>query len=107
MIISKFELMRMKENESIASYYTSLKDLTNQAHALGKEFSSRKLVKKVLRSLTKKFAMNVTSLEDRAYISTMTIDQLIGSLETYEMKLKEEEEATEKTTKNVAFTASE
>ena len=103
MIISKFEIIRMQEDETIASYYAKLKDLTNQADALGKTFSNRKLVKKVLRSPTKKFSIKVTSLEDRPDLKTMTIDQLIGSLETYEMKLDEEKEATEKIQKNLAF----
>ncbi|GAA0179369.1 hypothetical protein LIER_29960 [Lithospermum erythrorhizon] len=47
--------------------------------------SNEKLVKKVLRTLPKRFAHKVTTIEEGHDLTTMGIDQLIGNLTTFEM----------------------
>ncbi|GAA0173246.1 hypothetical protein LIER_26902 [Lithospermum erythrorhizon] len=47
--------------------------------------SNEKLIRKVLRTLPKKFAHKVTAIEEAQYLSTMGFDELIGNLTTFKM----------------------
>ena len=62
--------------------------------------SEEKLVRKILRSLPKRFAMKVTAIEEAQDICNMKVDELIGSLQTFEMGLCEN---VEKKNKSIAF----
>src|ERR1043165_1670858 len=51
--------------------------------------SEEKLVKKILRSLPKRFAMKVTAIEEAQDICTLKVNELIGSLQTFEMGISD------------------
>nr|KJB15092.1 hypothetical protein B456_002G159800 [Gossypium raimondii] len=70
---------------------------------LGCEYSNSKLVRKVLRSLFKKFSIKVISIEEAKKIKTMRIDELLGSLQTFEMNLEEAKTRKLKFEKNISF----
>ncbi|CAM8980362.1 unnamed protein product [Rhodiola kirilowii] len=84
-VITKFEEMKMNENESIAEYNTRVLELANEASALGKAIDEERLVSKVLRSLPPRFAMKVTTIEEMHDITKLKLDELTGSLRTYEI----------------------
>ncbi|CAM8905770.1 unnamed protein product [Rhodiola kirilowii] len=84
-VTTKFEEMKMKESESIAEYNTRVLELSNEASALGKPIDEDRLVSKVLRSLPSRFAMKVTAIEEMHDISKLKLDELTGSLRTYEI----------------------
>lgn len=63
MLTSRFESLRMQESKTIAEFYSKVCDLSNQAFALGEEYSNTKLVRKVLRSLFDGFFIKVTIIE--------------------------------------------
>ncbi|CAJ2633234.1 uncharacterized protein LOC123890825 [Trifolium pratense] len=100
LLTTKFENLRMKDDESIHEFYMTILDYDNQFDALGEKISEERLVRKMLRSLPKKFDMKVTAIEDAKDISEMKLDELIGSLQTYEVAANER---TEKKTKSIAF----
>jgi ribosomal protein L12E/L44/L45/RPP1/RPP2 len=58
-----------------------MSDLRNSMVSLGKPVSDVKLIQKILRSLPERFRIKVTTLED------MKIEELVGSLQTYELSL--------------------
>ncbi|CAM8929196.1 unnamed protein product [Rhodiola kirilowii] len=84
-VTTKFEEMKMKESETIAEYNTRVLELSNEASALGKPIDEERLASKVLRSLPPRFAMKVTAIEEMHDISKLKLDELIGSLRTYEI----------------------
>ena len=90
MLASKFEDLRMGEDETIAEFNGKLQDIENQAYPLGKEYSEVKLVRKTLRSLPERFGAKVAAIEEARDTSTMRLDELMGSLQTYEMNIKQE-----------------
>jgi hypothetical protein len=51
MLISRFEEIKMLENETFDEFYTRINDLRNSMVSLGKKVSNAKLIKKILRSL--------------------------------------------------------
>ncbi|GAU50939.1 hypothetical protein TSUD_411360 [Trifolium subterraneum] len=96
----KFENLRMKEDESVHNFYMNVMDFANSFDDLGEKLSDEKIVRKILRSFTKKFDMKVIAMEEAQDISTMKVDELIGSLQTYESSVNER---IEKKNKSIAF----
>jgi hypothetical protein len=68
--------------------------------SLGKKVSDAKLIKKILRSLLEHFRIKVTSIEESKDLDSMKIEELVGSLQTYEYSL-----APVKKAKGMAFKA--
>ncbi|KAK2415952.1 gag-protease polyprotein [Trifolium repens] len=99
-LTSKFEALRMKDDESIQDFHLSLLDIANSIEALGEIISDEKLSRKLLRSLPKRFDMKVTAIEEAHDISTMKMDELVGSLQTFEIILNDR---GDKKNKSIAF----
>ena len=100
MLTTQFETLRMSEEQSIADFHMQIRDIANTSFALGEKMSNEKLVRNILRSLPKRFPMKVTAIEEAQDISTMPVDELIGSLQTFEMTLNNK---TDKKNKSIAF----
>jgi len=64
LLTTKFENLRMKEDESIHDFHMNILEIANASGALGKKMSDEKIVRKILRSLPKRFAMKVTAIEE-------------------------------------------
>ncbi|CAM8903189.1 unnamed protein product [Rhodiola kirilowii] len=90
-VTSKFENLRMQEDETIADFNTRVLDISNEAFALGEPMTEETLVRKVLRSLTKRFAMKALAVKEANDVKTMRLDELMGSLQTHEMDMNEED----------------
>ncbi|GAU38940.1 hypothetical protein TSUD_372690, partial [Trifolium subterraneum] len=107
LIKRKFENLKMKEDESVHDFYMNVMDFANSFDDLGEKMSDEKIVRKILRSLTKKFDMKVIAMEEAQDISTMRVDELIGSLQTYESSVNERIERKNKSIALVSNTAEE
>ncbi|XP_073137339.1 uncharacterized protein [Henckelia pumila] len=88
-LATKFEDLKMEEDETINDFNTKLCDITNKAFALDEKYSEAKLVQKTLRSLPKRFDIKVAAIEEAKDIDGMRLDELTGSLLTFEMKFKQ------------------
>ena len=64
MIISKFEELRIKEDECFDDFYGKLTNLVNLSFSLGEKMAESKVVCKVLRSLPERFRPEVTAIEE-------------------------------------------
>ncbi|CAM8948120.1 unnamed protein product [Rhodiola kirilowii] len=89
-VTSKFENLRMQEDETIADFNTRILDIANKAFAVGEPMTEETLVRKVLRSLTKRFAMKALAVKEANDVKNMRLDELMGSLQTHEMDMNEE-----------------
>jgi len=87
MLISKFEEIKMLEEETFGEMYTKISDLRNSIVSLGKSISDVKLIQKILRSLPERFKIKVTTIEESKDLEEMKIEELVGSLQTYEYSL--------------------
>ncbi|XP_050281367.1 uncharacterized protein LOC126722253 [Quercus robur] len=72
----------MSENESFDSFYSKLIKFN-----LGEETEESKIVRKILRSLPESFHAKVTVIEESKDFDDIKVQELIGSLQTYEMSL--------------------
>jgi hypothetical protein len=87
MLISRFEEIKMLEDETFREFYTKMSDLRNSMVSLGKTVSNVKLIWKIIRSLPEHFRIKVTTIEERKDLEEMKIEELVGSLQTYELSL--------------------
>jgi len=83
--------LRMLDDESIHDYHLNILDIANAFDSLGEKISDEKLVRKILRSLPKRFDMKVIAIEEVQDISNMKVDELIGSLQNFEIMINNRE----------------
>ena len=92
----------MKENETIVEMTTRFTDIVNGLEALRKTYK----VMKILRSLPSKWHTKVTTIQEAKYLTKLPMEELIGSLMTYEINLaKKLQEGEDKKKKSIALKA--
>src|SRR6266487_424122 len=99
-LTTQFEGLKMKEEETVHEFHMSILDYANTFDSLGEKIPEEKLVRKLLRSLPPRFDMKVTAIEEFREIKSMKLDELVGSLQTFELSMKDK---TEKKNKSIAF----
>ena len=77
----------MTDDESFDEFYTKLNDIVNFTYNLGEIYDQPKIVRKILRSLTKDFKPKVTAITESKDVDSIPIDELVGSLQSYELDL--------------------
>ncbi|MQM18025.1 hypothetical protein Taro_051008 [Colocasia esculenta] len=92
MLVSDYELFIMKSDETISEMFARFMVIINGLRALSKEYSNEELVRKILRSLSPAWHTKATVIEDSKDLSKIALDELIGSLMTYELNLKRSKE---------------
>ena len=75
----------MEEDESFDEFYVKLKDIENSTFNLEKTIPKPKIVRKVLRSLPKRFHAKITTIEESKDIDKIPLTELVGNLQTYEL----------------------
>ncbi|GAV83154.1 zf-CCHC domain-containing protein/UBN2 domain-containing protein, partial [Cephalotus follicularis] len=65
--------------------------ITNSLKNLGKSYPNQELVRKILRCLPKSWTPKVTAIEEAKDLSTLPLEQLLGSLMTHETTMKNHE----------------
>ena len=97
MLTHEYELFSMKQKETITEMYNRFTTIVNNLKGLGKAYGNNELVKKILNSHPKNWEAKVTAIEESKDSNTFPMDELVGSLLTHEMKLKQSEDANKKT----------
>ena len=77
----------MGKDESFDSFYSKLNEVTNSKFNLGEKMEDSKVIKKILRSSPKSFRAKVTTIKESKDLDEIKIQELIGSLQTYELSL--------------------
>ncbi|XP_073133680.1 uncharacterized protein [Henckelia pumila] len=82
---TKFENLRMNEDETIVDYDKRLREIATEAFDLGGPIANENLVKKVLRSLPERFNGKIWALEEVKDTSKMKLTELISIIQLFEM----------------------
>ena len=77
----------MSDDESFDEFYAKLNDIVNSAYNLGEIYNQPKIVRKILKSLTENFRPKVTAITESKDVDSIPIDELVGSLQSYELDL--------------------
>ena len=77
----------MSEDKSFDSFYGKLNEVVIGKFNLGEKTKDSKMVKLILQSLSESFYMEVTAIEESKDLDEIKIQEIIGSLQTYEQSL--------------------
>jgi len=91
LLMRKYELFEMSDKETIMDMYTHFTHITNELKPLGKSFTTEKLVRKILRFLPQSWETKVVAVQEANKMNEITLDELIGNLQTYELRNKQKE----------------
>nr|GEU94732.1 zinc finger, CCHC-type [Tanacetum cinerariifolium] len=83
-----FEILHMKENETIDTFIEKLTTLVNKAASLGHPIEDQTLVRKLLNAIPDRYLQIVASIEQYSDLSEMTLEEAVGRLKTYEERIK-------------------
>lgn len=90
-LIQKYEAFKIEEEESVEAMFSRFQILVAGLKVLDKGYSTSDHVKKIIRSLLKKWRPMVTSLKLSKELNKMTLEELISSLRSHEIELNEDE----------------
>ncbi|XP_022041396.1 uncharacterized protein LOC110943977 [Helianthus annuus] len=86
--MSEFEMLQMKDDDTIDSFTAKINSIVTRATEVGSTMSQPTLVRKLLNGVPDRFTQIVASMEQYSDIETMTLQEAIGRLKTYEERLK-------------------
>jgi hypothetical protein len=92
----------MGEDEIVDVFHARLLSISSQCQSLGDQIEEHRIVKKFLRSLPSKFQAKQTAIEEAQDLDIYPLDELVGNLKTFEMRIK-----PVKKVKNIAFSSVE
>ena len=85
MLTTRFEELKMSEDESFDSFYSKLNEVVVGKFNLGEKTKDPKIVRKIFRSLPESLYAKVTSIEESKDLDDIKVQELIGPLQTYEL----------------------
>ncbi|KAK8935961.1 hypothetical protein KSP39_PZI012924 [Platanthera zijinensis] len=92
----QFDDIKMKEGEKSQEYFAKLTSLANQIKALGGTLEETQIVEKILRSLPKTYNHVVSAIMEAHDIETMSVTELLGSLQSHEDLFRQDDTSIEK-----------
>ena len=87
MLTTRFEELKMGDDEAFDSFYGKLNEIVIAKLILGEKIEDSKVVRKIMRSLSESFRAKVIALEESKDLDEIKIQELIGSLQTYKLGL--------------------
>ena len=87
MLTTRFKELKMGDDEAFDSFYGKLNEIVIPKLNLREKIEDSKVVRKILRSLPESFRAKVTTIEESKDLDEIKIQELIGSLQTYELGL--------------------
>ena len=93
-LIREFEMLKMKESETIKEYSDKLLGIVNKVRLLGKDFSEERIVQKVLVTLPEKYESKISALEEAKDLSSMSLAELVNALQAQEQRRMMREDGT-------------
>ncbi|GKA56942.1 zinc finger, CCHC-type containing protein [Tanacetum coccineum] len=104
---SDFEMLHMKEDETIDTFTGKLTTLVNKAASLGHTIEDYVVVRKLLNAVPDKFLQIIASIEQYSYLDEMSVDEAIGRLKTFEERIKSKKKISVDSQESLMFTRHE
>lgn len=86
MLTTRFEEIRINNEEFFNESYTKANDIVRSSFNLGERIPEAKIGRKIIKSLPKRIRPKVTTIKERKDLDTIKIEELVGFLQTYELK---------------------
>ncbi|GJY24185.1 zinc finger, CCHC-type containing protein [Tanacetum coccineum] len=104
---SDFEMLHMKEDETIDTFTGKLTTLVNKTASLGHTIEDSVVVQKLLNAVPDKFLQIVASIEQYSDLDEMSVDEAIGRLKTFEERIKSKKKIPVDSQESLMFTRHE
>lgn len=85
----EFDSLKMKDAETVEEFYNRVILLLNQLRLNGEVLEDRRVIEKILRSLTRKFEYVVVAIEESKDLSTLSLESLLGTLQSHELRMRQ------------------
>lgn len=82
-----FQNLQMRENEAPKDYFSKVIEIVNQIKSLGKNLTDKSVCEKIFISLSPKYSRIAAIIEETKDLSTLSIHDLMDSLEMHEQRL--------------------
>jgi len=99
----KYELFEMGDREMVMEMCTRFIQITNELKSLGKSFTTEELVKKIVRFLPQCWEAKVTAIQKAKDMKAITLDELIGNLQTYELRRNSQQQEETKKDRGISL----
>ena len=93
-LVNDFELFKQKSGEPIRDLVGRMNALINALKNMGKEYSTLELNRKLLNALSSECKIKVIAIEEAKKLTTIPLDEIVGSLLTHEMNEARRNEGT-------------
>ncbi|MCH80264.1 hypothetical protein A2U01_0001030 [Trifolium medium] len=90
----EFELLEMKESESVDEYFSRTLTIANRMTASGETVQQVTIVEKILRSLAPRFNYVVCSIEQSTNVTELSVEELQSSLLVQEQRMRGQQESS-------------
>jgi len=80
LLMRKFELFEMGDRETVMDMYSCFTHITNELKSLGKSFTTKELVRKILKFLPHSWEAKVMASQEAKDMKKITLDELIRNL---------------------------
>ncbi|MCH83871.1 retrovirus-related Pol polyprotein from transposon TNT 1-94, partial [Trifolium medium] len=84
----EFEVLCMKEGESVDEYFARTLAIANKMSSHGERMEENKIVEKILRSMTSRFDYVMCSIEESNDVTTLSVDELQRRLLVHEGRMR-------------------
>ncbi|XP_057426099.1 uncharacterized protein LOC130719492 [Lotus japonicus] len=101
LLVAEYETFKMKENESIDDMFGRFQTIVNGLRNLNCKYENVDQITKILRFLPRRWRPKVTAIQEAKDLSTLRLEDLLGSLKVHEIELANDEGL--KKHKNIAF----
>ncbi|XP_017431897.1 uncharacterized protein LOC108339269 [Vigna angularis] len=95
-LLRQYELLSMGEQETIEEYIGRIQVVVNAMWACDKVVKEKKIVEKILRTLTPQYDHIVVAIKESKDLGIMKVEELQNSLEAHEQRLIERRVAEKK-----------
>ncbi|GKD11946.1 zf-CCHC domain-containing protein [Tanacetum coccineum] len=92
LLVQQYEQFTIPAEESIVNGFARFNTIITSLKALDEGFFSKNYVRKFLRAFHPKWRAKVTAIEESKYLTSLSLDELIGNLKVYEVIIKKDYE---------------
>jgi len=79
LLTPRYELFSMKEGKDIQCMFGLFQTILNERRSLGRTYDNYDHIDKILRSLSRKWRPQVTTLRDLKNLDSMSLEELVGT----------------------------
>ncbi|WCJ39540.1 hypothetical protein M5689_020521 [Euphorbia peplus] len=86
-LIREFDMLKMKEDESISEYSSRLMSLVNKIKLLDSDFPDSRVKEKIMISLPSKFESKISTIEEFCDAKNLSVSKIVSKFQAFEDRI--------------------